>query len=91
MRELGWGNWGYTGCVNSIEGRRKMVLDVRPEHKAPKERSKMALEGAVPMAEWLSSCTLLRWPRVLPIRILGMDLAPLIKHTEAASHMPQLE
>ena len=43
------------------------------------------------MAKWLSSCTPLQWPRVLPVRILGMDMAPLIRHAEVASHMPQLE
>ena len=30
------------------------------------------------MAEWLSSCVPLRWPRVLPVRILGMAMALLI-------------
>ena len=34
---------------------------------------------ASPMAEWLSSHTLLQWPRVWPVQILGMDLAQLIK------------
>ena len=31
------------------------------------------------MAEWLSSHTLLQWPRVSPVQILGTDMAPLIK------------
>ena len=35
--------------------------------------------GAGPVAEWLSSRTPLRWPRVSPVRILGADMAPLIK------------
>ena len=35
--------------------------------------------GAGPMAEWLSSLALLRWPRVSLVRILGGDKAPLIK------------
>ena len=47
--------------------------------------------GACPVAKLLSSCSLLRRPGVLPIRLLGMDMAPLISHAEAASHMPQLE
>ena len=32
-----------------------------------------------PVAQWLDSCTLLWRPRVLPVRILGMDVAPLIR------------
>ena len=43
------------------------------------------------MAEWLSSGALLLWPNVLPVQILGADTALLIRHTEAVSHMPQLE
>ena len=35
--------------------------------------------GAGPMAEWLSSCAPLQWPRVLLVGILGADRAPLIK------------
>ena len=34
---------------------------------------------ASPVAEWLSSRSLLWRPRVLPGRIAGADLAPLIK------------
>ena len=37
------------------------------------------LPGADPVAKWLGSCTLLRWPRVSPVWILGVDLARLIK------------
>ena len=40
-----------------------------PETKAP---------GAGPVAEWLSSQALLRWPGVLRVRILGMDMVPFI-------------
>ena len=44
------------------------------------------------MAEWLSSHILLRQPRVLPLRILGADMALLISgHAEAASHIAQPE
>ena len=32
-----------------------------------------------PVAEGLSSRALLWWPRVLPVQILGADLAPLIR------------
>ena len=43
------------------------------------------------MAKWLSSHTLLSWPRVSLVRILGVDMALLIKHAEAASHVPHVE
>ena len=35
--------------------------------------------GAGPVAEWLSLHALLWRPRVSPVRILGVDMAPLIK------------
>ena len=35
--------------------------------------------GASPVAKWLSSRTPLRRPRVSPVRILGTDMAPLIR------------
>src|SRR3712207_4387445 len=35
--------------------------------------------GASPMAEWLSLCAPLQRPRVLPVRFLGADMAPLIR------------
>ena len=44
--------------------------------------------GASSVAEWLSSQAPLSRPRVW---ILGADMAPLIGHVEAASHIPQLE
>ena len=31
------------------------------------------------MAEWLSSCAPLPWPRVLPVWMLGTDMAPLVR------------
>ena len=43
------------------------------------------------MAEWLSLCTPLGWPRVSLVWILVADMAPLLGHVEAASHMRQLE
>ena len=43
------------------------------------------------MAKWLGLRALLRWRRVSPVRILGTDMAPLIKPAKVASHMPQLE
>ena len=35
--------------------------------------------GAGPVAEWLSLRTLLWWPRVSLVRILGADMEPLIR------------
>ena len=35
--------------------------------------------GAGPMAEWLSLRAPLRRPRVLLVRILGVDMAPLVR------------
>ena len=35
--------------------------------------------GAGPLAEWLSLCTPLQQPRVSPVRILGVDVEPLIR------------
>ena len=35
--------------------------------------------GASPVAEWLSSFTPLRWPKVSPVPILGVDRAPLLR------------
>ena len=47
--------------------------------------------GASPVAEWLSLQALLRRPSVSSVQILGADMAPLVSHAEAASHVPQLE
>ena len=41
--------------------------------------SKTEMEGAGPVAEWLSLCALLWQPRVSQIQILGADMAPLIR------------
>ena len=43
------------------------------------------------MAEWVSSPALLRWPRVLPVQILGMDLAPLVRPRWAVDHIAEPE
>ena len=43
------------------------------------------------MAEWLSSRAPRRRPSVSLVRILGADMHCSSNHTEAASHMPQLE
>ena len=53
--------------------------------------SKKQSLGAGPMAKRLSLRALLQWPRVSPVRILGADMAPLVKPCWMASHMPQLE
>ena len=39
---------------------------------------KIRIIGAGPVAEWLSSCALLRRLRFLPVQILGMNMALLI-------------
>ena len=49
------------------------------ERMGQKKLFKEIMAGAGPVAEWLSSCAPLRWPRVLPVWIQSMDLAPLIK------------
>ena len=43
------------------------------------------------MAEWLSLHAPLQRPRVLPVWILGADMARLIGHAEVASHTAQPE
>ena len=43
------------------------------------------------MAEWLCSHALLWWPRISWVRILGADVAPLIRHAEAVNHIAQPE
>ena len=35
--------------------------------------------GTSPVAEWLSSRPLLRWPSVSLVQIPGVDMAPLIR------------
>ena len=54
-------------------------------------RLKIKNLGTGPVAKWLSLCSPLRQPRVSLVWILGAEMAPLIRHAEAASHMPQLE
>ena len=43
------------------------------------------------MAEWLSSCAPLWWPRVSLVWILGVDMAPSSSHAEVVSHIAQPE
>ena len=45
----------------------------------PWEGLKAPFPGAGPVAEWLSSHALLRWLRVSPVRILGADMALLVR------------
>ena len=61
------------------------------EHSEQVTGKNKTLSGAGPVAEWLSSCAPLWRPRVLPVWILGADMAPLPGHGEAVSHMPHLE
>ena len=42
-------------------------------------RLKYIILGTGPMAEWLSSRPPLWLPRVLPVQILGTDIAPLVR------------
>ena len=49
------------------------------------------IEGAGPVARWLSSHTPLWQPRVSPVWILGTELAPLVKPCGAASHKTEPE
>ena len=49
------------------------------------------MTGACPLAEWLSSSAALGQPTVSLVWFLGVDMAPLSGHAEAASHVPQLE
>ena len=44
-----------------------------------KKQTKKHEHRTGPGAAWLSSRTLLQWPGVSPVQILGMDVAPLIK------------
>ena len=52
---------------------------------------KMDLTAAGPVAEWLSSYTLLWRPRVSLVRIPGWTWHPSSDHVEVASHILQLE
>ena len=42
-------------------------------------RLREGFDGAGPVAERLSSCALLQWPRVSQVQIPGTDMAPLVK------------
>ena len=52
---------------------------------------KMLSEGAGPVAEWLSSCVPLRWPRVCQFKSWVRTWHHSSGHAGGASHMPQLE
>ena len=49
------------------------MVAITANHTAPSFLKEFIL-GASPVAEWLSLCALLRWPRVLQVQILGVDL-----------------
>ena len=53
------------------------LVSLRGE-KLIKEKDTKEARGC-PVAEWLSSHALLWQPRVLQVRILGLDMAPLIR------------
>ena len=72
-----------------IESPKTPLLEQEPSspglaQEAQKENFESVLirehrQGAGPMAEWLSSRTLLQQPGVLLVQILGMDMAPLLR------------
>ena len=64
--------------VTSVE--RKLIIKVHPKFFCLNMNIKdFPSLRAVPVVKWLSSCTLLRQPRASPVRILGTDMAPLIR------------
>ena len=73
-------DWGGNGRSRDQVGRTfgggPILLEVFAEFKANKNQK---LPGAGPVAEWLSSRALLRQSRVLPVWILGADMAPLVE------------
>ena len=47
--------------------------------KQTNKQKDLGLKEAGPIAEWLSSCAPLQWPRVTLVWILGADMAPLVR------------
>ena len=47
--------------------------------------------GASPVAEWLSSHTLLQWPRVSRVQILGAEMALSASHAVVVSYIAEPE
>ena len=68
-------------CVNLAFGIRHEIYTSTEESRKSYliKRILSGIEGAGPMAEWLSSHAPLQQLRVLPVRILGEDQAPLIR------------
>ena len=62
-------------CVVSTGKRNISLPFIAVNHKL---KNKISL-GAGPVAEWLSSRTPLRRPRVSPVRILGTDMALCVR------------
>ena len=62
-----FGNYRHSGFVENASRWLLMVARKKLRNRAD------------PVTKWLSSCTPLRWPRVFLIRILGADMAPLIR------------
>ena len=73
--ELGLRHWMGAGLVQWSQREGTWHGLRGPNFKAAHQN---LATGAGPVAEWLSSCALLWQPRVLLVRILGADMAPLI-------------
>ena len=63
-------------CINRIS---RFIKQKLAELKGERDKPIIKIGGAGPVAEWLSSCSPLQRPRVLPVQILGADTAPLSK------------
>ena len=69
--------------LSSPRARTALVIFASPSSAAtadPCRASRKVSWGAGPVAEWLSSCIPLRWPRVSPVRILAAHKAMLRQH-----------
>ena len=55
------------------------ALYIREEMYLKWERERNLVVGAGPVAEWLRSCAPLWQPKVSLVRILSVDMAPLVR------------
>ena len=67
-KSLQLNNWGSGNNGKEIWKKQRLSREME-----------MLKEGAGLVAEWLSLCALLQWPRLSPVRILGVDMALLIR------------
>ena len=75
--------WNFLSSVTSslkasLSPPPERLCSVQYRRHQPQGLFKLKL-GAGPVAKWLTSRAPLRRPRVSPVRILGMDMAPLIR------------